>query len=64
MTNTSDTASNGIMFWGCIGYHGVGELVEVTQTMNSVNFVNLLDENLLDSIENIFGDRRKNFILQ
>lgn len=64
VVNRSSNSRNGIMFWGCIGFHGVGELIEVEQTFNSINYVDMLQEGLPQSIENSFGDRRQNFIFQ
>lgn len=35
-----------MMFWGCISYHGVGTLTPVNGNMNSIKYINVLDENL------------------
>jgi len=43
-----------LMLWGCVFYHGVGELVIVDGTKNSNNYIDILDHHLLDSVENIF----------
>ena len=64
LVNHAPASRNGIMFWGCIGYHGVGSLVEVEQTLNSVRYVEVLEDNLHESIENIFGDAQQNFVFQ
>lgn len=54
----------GIMFWGCIGFHGVGELVAFDVTVNAQAYVDTLQGNLRQSIENIFGDRNHPFVFQ
>ena len=33
-----------VMFWGCITYKGVGELVSVQRNMNSEKYINVLDQ--------------------
>ena len=43
-----------LMFWGCVGPYG--QLVEVPGRMNSRVYVDLLEENLRQSVENIYGD--------
>lgn len=35
-----------VMFWGCITYFGVGTLTPVKRNMNSVKYIEVLDENL------------------
>lgn len=52
----------GIMVWGVIGYYGVGNLVEVQATMDRHRYINLLQDNLRESAENIFGDRNHRFV--
>ena len=53
-----------VMVWGCVTVHGVGELVVVNGNINHQVYINVLDENLLQSIENTFGDRHTPFIFQ
>ena len=53
-----------IMFWGCIGYHGVGELVMVEGNLAHAQYIDILDGYLLQSVENIFGDREHPFVFQ
>ena len=45
-----------IMVWGCMGWEGVGNLVEVEGRMNGEQYVNILDGNLLESMENLLLD--------
>lgn len=40
-----------IMVWGCMGWNGVGRLAEVEGRMDAEQYVNILEENLLPSIE-------------
>jgi hypothetical protein len=41
----------GIMFLGCISYEGVGKLVNIDTTMDSIGYTRLLAENLYESAE-------------
>ena len=40
-----------IMVWGCMGWNGVGRMCEVVGRMNAEQFVDILEGNLLPSIE-------------
>ena len=40
-----------IMVWGCMGWDGVGKLAEVEGRMNADQYVDILEENLLPSLE-------------
>ena len=44
-----------VMVWGCVTVHGVGELVVVNGNINHQVYINVLDENLLQAIENILA---------
>lgn len=57
-------SSVSVMVWGCISIHGVGELAVVDGRLNHQGYIALLDEYLLPSIENMFGDRAHPFIFQ
>lgn len=47
------------LFWGCFsGYGGIGPLVHIPKTMNSENYINTLNENLLPHMQTTFGNRR------
>ena len=37
------------MVWGCISYEGVGRIVLVDETIDSIRYVRLLTENLFES---------------
>ena len=53
-----------VMVWGCIRFHGVGELVVLIENVNAVSCVQILRNNLLTSVDNIFGDNTHPFIFQ
>jgi len=40
------------MFWGCIGWDGVGPLVEVNNNLDSDGYVNILAKNLIPWMNN------------
>jgi hypothetical protein len=42
-----------IMVWGCMGWNGVGQLVEVEGRMNADQYVDILDHHLLLSLEDL-----------
>jgi DDE superfamily endonuclease len=41
-----------LMVWGCMGWNGVGILVEVEGRMDAEQYVSILEDNLLPSMEN------------
>ena len=51
-----------VMFWGCISIHGIWQLVLVDGNMDQFKYINILDEKLLPSVENMFGDVHMQFI--
>ena len=44
-----------IMVWGCLTYHGVGTLAIINGNMNSVKYIETLDNNLWQIVANILG---------
>ena len=40
------------MVWGCMGWNGVGILAEVEGRMDAEQYVSILEDNLLPTIEN------------
>ncbi len=55
--------SSSVMVWGCITYEGVGELVVVDGNLNAVGYIEVLEQNLLQSIDNYYlGDRNMHFL--
>jgi len=44
---------NNIMVWGCIGWNGVGKLVEVQGIMDAVQYCEILDEGVVESFEKL-----------
>jgi hypothetical protein len=53
-----------VMVWGCIGFHGVGELVVLTEKVTAAAYIRTLEGHLFSSVENIFGDPQHRFIFQ
>ena len=42
---------NNLMVWGCMGWNGVGKLVEVVGKMNAEQYCEILDEGVVESFE-------------
>ena len=53
-----------MMVWGCIGIHGVGNLVVLEENVTAAANIATLDQNLFASVQNIFGVREHPFIFQ
>lgn len=64
LSEVQKRSSISVMVWGCIGYHGVGELVVLEENVTGRAYIETLRQNLLPSVENIFGDREHPFIFQ
>ena len=47
-----------------IGYHRVGNVVILVENVNADIHVRIFSENIIDSVENIFGDRKHPFVFQ
>jgi hypothetical protein len=45
-----------IMVWGCLTYHGVGTLAMINGNMNSVKYIETLDNNLWQIVAKHFGN--------
>jgi hypothetical protein len=45
------------MFWGCIAYYGVGNLVAIDGNMNTDKYISVLDDNLWPVVVRHFSDR-------
>ena len=52
------------MFWDCIGPNGVGRLVLCNERMNAIRYVSLLQENLSESVRDIYGNKERAFVFQ
>lgn len=50
-----------VMFWGCVAYNGLGDLVPVTGSMNQQQYLITLNENAFTSGDKLIGE---SFILQ
>ena len=44
------------MFWGCIAYNGVGTIIPINGNMNSVKYIETLDNNLWPVVAKTFGN--------
>ncbi|KAF9761289.1 Transposable element Tcb1 transposase [Nosema granulosis] len=56
LKNLSPTVKHGgdsIMGWGCFSYQGVGKLVFIEGKMNSMDYINILSNNLPSSAANM-----------
>ena len=60
----NSTAS--VMVWGTVGLYDVtvGELVVLDENVTAAAYIRTLEEHLLTSVQNIFGDRNHRFIFQ
>ena len=41
------------MIWGCMGWNGVGKLVEVQRKMNAEQYCEILEDGLVESFEKL-----------
>ena len=57
-------STTSVMVWGCISVHGTGELAVLEGNINHRDYIEVLDQNLLSSVENMFGHREHPFIFQ
>ena len=44
------------MFWGCIAYNGVGTIIPINGNMNSVKYIETLDNYLWPVVAKTFGN--------
>ena len=44
---------NNLMVWGCMGWNGVGKLIEVQGNMDAVQYCEILEEGVEESIESL-----------
>uniref|UniRef100_A0A9J7X9A1 Transposase n=1 Tax=Cyprinus carpio carpio TaxID=630221 RepID=A0A9J7X9A1_CYPCA len=64
LSNTVPTVKHGggsIMLWGCFSAAGTGRLVAIKAKMNAVKYRDILDENLLQSAQDLRLGRRFTF---
>ena len=52
------------MFWGCIGPNCVGRLVQCHGQINAVKYIEFLQDNLHQSVKQMFGEENWSFIVQ
>ena len=58
------TGGVSVMVWGCIGPIGVGNLVLCEKSVNSEYYIQILKENLPESVRKIYGNENQPFIFQ
>ncbi len=64
LSNTVPTVKHGggsIMLWGCFSAAGTGRLVAIEEKMNAAKYRDILDENLLQSAQDLRLGRRFTF---
>ncbi len=64
LSNTVPTVKHGggsIMLWGCLSAAGTGRLVAIEGKMNAAKYRDILDENLLQSAQDLRLGRRFTF---
>ena len=52
------------MVWGCIGPNSVGNVVVCEKSVNSDYYIQILKENLPESVRKIYGDENQPFLFQ
>lgn len=63
--NTLPTVKHGggsIMLWGCFASAGTGKLQRVQGTMNSLQYQEILDDNVMQSVTNLDGPFNRTMI--
>ena len=53
-----------IMVWGCMGWNGVGKLVEVQGIMDAGQYCDILDEGVVESFEKLKIEEEKRIFQQ
>ena len=64
---TTPTVKHGgghIMVWGCMGWNGVGMLIEVEGIMNAKQYVEILEGGLMDSVDKLEMDQENLYFQQ
>jgi hypothetical protein len=51
------------MFWGCIAYNGVGTIIHINGNMNSVKYIEPLDNNLWQRLLTVLEERLSTDVL-
>ena len=55
---------NNLMVWGCMGWNGVGKLVEVQGIMDAVQYCEILEDGLVESFEKLEMDEEERIFQQ
>ena len=45
-----------VMVWGIISFHVVGNLAVIDGNVNADTYIEILEENLLESVKNMYGE--------
>lgn len=53
VTSTVKHGGGSVMVWGCMAASGVGNLVFIESTMNKIDYLNILKENVAPSVEKL-----------
>lgn len=48
-----------VMFWGCVCFNGIGDLVSMDGRMNKANFLYILNEHIFISGDRLIGLQHK-----
>ena len=55
---------NNLMVWGCMGWNGVGKLVEVEGIMDAKQYCDILDEGVVESFEKLDMEEGERYFQQ
>ena len=55
---------NNLIVWGCMGWNGVGILVEVEGKMDAKQYCEILDEGVVESSEKLNMEEKKRYFQQ
>ena len=55
---------NNLMVWGCMGWNGVGMLIEVEGKMDAIQYCEILDEGMVESFEKLDMEEGKRYFQQ
>ena len=62
--NVRSRSNTSVMAWGCVSSHGPDNLVVIDGNMDQWQHIDTLEENLVSSMETMFGDIHMPFIFQ
>ena len=59
-----DGEENNLIVWGCMGWNGVGKLVEVQGKMNSEQYCEILEDGMEESFEKLEMEKEECYFQQ